>query len=155
MSREGKMRHNCSVNAIRALRYGDDELCITCEDDIFFMKNWYSQLLATIAEIERKDYVLNLGQGRTKPPAEPGPRFQPHPEKYLCGAQGIFYPSKRLRTAISGYIQRHITEEYNDYLVGHYAKHYCALYNTVPALVRHIGGLSSFTQPRENQPQLS
>jgi len=58
----GSLRRSCSVNAVRALRYGDDEFCLCCEDDIGFKPDWYSQLKLTIEQIEQKEYILNLGQ---------------------------------------------------------------------------------------------
>ena len=39
---------------------------------------------------------------------------------------------------------RNITRGMNDMLIGEYAKQHAALYNTVPALVEHIGHLSCF-----------
>jgi hypothetical protein len=143
LSREGKMRHNCSVNAIRSLQYGDDDYCLCCEDDIAFDKHWFSQLMQTIAEIERKDYVLNLGQASD---SSSGKRYATHADEYLCGAQAIFYPTKRIRKAVAEYVERKITSGMNDMLVGRYAKRHAALYNTTPALVYHIGFVSSFSQ---------
>jgi glycosyltransferase involved in cell wall biosynthesis len=143
MSKENNLRHNCSVNAIRALKYGDDDYCVTCEDDISFARDWYSRLMETIAEIERKDYVLNLGQGSDQPSEK---RYEEHSGKFLCGAQGIFYPSKPLRERVADYLQRHLSHGLNDMLVGKYAKEFAALYNTMPALVFHIGAVSSFRQ---------
>jgi hypothetical protein len=140
-SREGRPRHNCNVNAIRALKHGDDDYCLTCEDDIVFATDWYNQLLETIAEIESRDYVLNLGQECDQSVDK---RYALHTQPYLCGAQGIFYPSKVLRNRIASYLENNMHRGMNDALVGQYAKRYSALYNTTPPLVAHIGEVSSF-----------
>ena len=140
-AREGKLRRNCNVNAIRALKYGDDDYCLCCEDDIIFAPNWLSQLMLTIAEIDRRHYVLNLGQGRDQ---APGKRYATHTQPTLCGAQGIFYPSKRLRNALAKYLQENIAAGTNDDLVGRFAKRFVALYNTTPMLIQHIGQVSCF-----------
>jgi len=144
-ARAGRMRHNCNVNAIRSLRYGDDEYCLCCEDDINFVENWYTQLRLTIAEIEDEDYVLNLGHGHDQSPDK---RYATHTQQHLCGAQGIFYPSKALRDVVATYLEANIYASTNDDLVGMYAKQHAALYNTTPPLVHHIGQTSSFTQPK-------
>lgn len=140
-SRGGRKRRSCSVNAIRALEYGDDDYCLCCEDDILFHKHWFSELMLTVAEIGRKDYVLNLGQRGARSPDR---RYATHTGAYLCGAQGIFYPSKALRDAVAWYVERNLARGMNDTLVGQYAKEQAALYNTVPALVEHIGQVSCF-----------
>lgn len=145
LAREGKLRHNCNVNALRALRYGDDDHCLCCEDDIVFDECWLDQLSRTIEQIDRKDYVLNLGHGSRE--QEPGKRYAVHSQPFLCGGQGIFYPSKALRSSVADYLQQNIYKGLNDALIGRYAKQYAALYNTVPRLIGHIGGTSSFTQP--------
>lgn len=141
LSREGTMRRNCSVNAIRALKYGDDDYCLCCEDDILFHNNWFSELMLTVAGIGRKDYVLNLGQRGAR--SSDG-RYATHAGAYMCGAQGIFYPRKSLRGAVASYLERNITRGTNDMLVGEYAKRHATLYNTIPALVEHIGHVSCF-----------
>jgi hypothetical protein len=144
--REGKLRRNCNVNAIRALEYGDDDYCLCCEDDISFDKHWFSQLMLTIVEIEREEYLLNLGQGSS--PKFPHRRYATHTNSFLCGAQGIFYPSKPFRNVVAEYLRRNATRSLNDALIGEYAKQYAALYNTIPVLVKHIGLVSSFQGER-------
>jgi hypothetical protein len=147
LSRETNLRHNCSVNALRALRYGDDDLCLTCEDDIDFAKNWFSELMAIVAQIDRKDYLLTLGQTSVKSSdISPDKRYLPHRGQYLCGAQGLFYPNKAFRHRVADYLQRSLSEGLNDMLVGKYAKERAALYCTTPPLVFHAGQVSSFTQ---------
>src|SRR6185436_973270 len=113
-----------------------------------FDPNWFSQLMLTVAEIDRRDYVLNLGQGGDR---SPGKRYATHTGRYLCGAQGIFYPSKRLRNAVAQYIQENIAASMNDYLIGKFAKRFAALYNTTPTLIGHIGQVSCFHSPDEPQ----
>jgi hypothetical protein len=151
-AREGRLRRNCTVNAIRALKYGDDDYCLCCEDDIIFEPNWLSQLMLTIAEIGRRDYVLNLGQ---KGAEEPGKRYATHTQPFLCGAQGIFYPSKRLRNALAKYLHENINASTNDYLVGQFAKRFVGLYNTTPVLIEHIGQVSCFHSPEPEQEEPS
>jgi hypothetical protein len=138
------LRRNCNVNAIRALRYGDDDYCLCCEDDVIFDTNWFSQLMLTVAEIDRQEYVLNLGQRCDQ---SPGKRYATHTQPDLCGAQGIFYPSKRLRNAIAKYLQEKIAASTNDHLIGKFAKRFAALYNTTPMLIGHIGQVSCFHSP--------
>lgn len=151
-AREGHLRRNCNVNAIRALKYGDDDYCLCCEDDVIFDANWFSQLMLTVAEIDRQEYVLNLGQGSDQ---VPGKRYATHTKPFLCGAQGIFYPSKRIRTALAKYLQENVGAGLNDDLIGRFAKRFAALYNTTPVLVEHIGQVSCFpsaSPPGEPEP---
>lgn len=143
-ARQGNLRRNCNVNAIRALRYGDDDYCLCCEDDIVFDAKWFRQLMLTVAEIDRQEYVLNLGQRGDR---LPGKRYATHTQRYLCGAQGIFYPTKRIRDAVAKYVQENIGASTNDELVGIFAKRFAALYNTTPILIDHIGQVSCFHSP--------
>ncbi len=143
-ARPGNLRRNCNINAIRALMYGDDDDCLCCEDDIIFAPDWLTQLKLTVAEIERDNYVLNLGQ-RSDP--SPGKRYATHTGEYLCGAQAIFYPSKRLRNAVAKYIRENMGGGTNDLLIGIFAKRFAALYNTTPLLIGHIGQVSCFHAP--------
>ena len=143
-SRPGNPRHNCNVNEIRALRYGDDDQCVVCEDDIIFEKDWLSQLKATIEQIDHKDYVLNLGQDGDQSPDK---RFGEHTASYLCGTQAIFYPTKELRTAVADYSMENIRSATIDQLIGRWAKKYSKLYNTTPVLVAHVGTVSCFHAP--------
>ena len=105
---------------------------ICCEDDIIFDKNWFSQLMLTIAEIDHKEYMLNLGKESDQSPEK---RYATHTEPYLCGAQGIFYPNKPLRNAVAEYAMQNINRGIFDDLIGRYAKQYATLYNTIPPLV--------------------
>jgi hypothetical protein len=142
--REGNRRHNCNVNEIRALKYGDDDYCLCCEDDILFDKHWYSNLMATVDEIGPQDYVLNLGQDGDQ---VPGRRYATHTNSYLCGSQAIFYPSKRHRNQVAEYCMEHINSATIDQLIGRFGKQHSALYNTIPPSVSHIGEISCFHVP--------
>ena len=135
------MRRHCTINAVRAIEYGDDYYCLCCEDDIVFDQSWFKQLMLTVAEIERKDYVLNLGQQCSQ---SPGKRYAIHERPNLVGAQGIFYPSKEVRKAVAGYIRRNLTKGTNDHLIGKYARQHSVMYDTTPVLVEHIGQVSCF-----------
>lgn len=138
-SKPGNKHLGCTLNTLRALRYGTDDYCLTCEDDILFSKDWFGQLMATIAEIERPQYILNLGQGGDQPVTG---RYWEHSNSYLCGSQGIFYPSKPLRQRVAEFVRYNINGGTVDNLVGQYGKRYAALYNTYPMLVSHIGQVS-------------
>lgn len=140
-SQEGRTRHNCTLNAIRALKYGPDDHCLCCEDDVTFEKDWFSQLMLTIADIEGDEYVLHLGQRCNESPRQ---RYAIHSRKNLCGAQAIFYPTKVMRNRVAEYLESKIRGGTNDFLIGKYAKQHAALYNTIPVLVQHIGAVSSF-----------
>ena len=140
-AREGNLRYNCNLNAIRALNYGDDDHCLCCEDDITFNQQWFSQLMLTIAEIDRKEYVLNLGQRRDYSPDK---RYVIFTRPDLTGAQAIFYPGKTVRYAVAEYARQNIKRATIDNLIGEYAKQYAVLYSTSPALIVHIGQVSSF-----------
>ncbi len=135
------MRRRCTINAVRALNYGEDDHCLCCEDDILFDQTWFNQLMLTVAEIERKDYVLNLGQNCGQSPDK---RYAIHERRNLVGAQAIFYPSKEVRKAVAEYVRQNLTKGTNDHLIGKYANRHSALYNTTPVLVEHIGEVSCF-----------
>jgi hypothetical protein len=144
---EDNPRRNCTLNAIRALEYGEDEQCLCCEDDIEFDPNWLSQLLATVDEIPDDEYVLNLAHGKGNPV---GTRYAVFAQSYLCGAQGLFYPTKRLRERVALYVELKKAKGMNDKLVGDYAMNKAALYNTIPRLVTHIGQVSAIRSLRKH-----
>ncbi len=85
-SREGRPRHNCNVNAIRALKHGDDDYCLTCEDDIVFATDWYNQLAGdhcgnrkipgTMCSILARRYQISQWTSALRPL---------HTQPYLCG----------------------------------------------------------------------
>jgi hypothetical protein len=138
---EGRLRRNCTVNAIRALAYGEDDHCLCCEDDVHFDKHWYSQLMLTVAEIYNEEYVLNLAQPGD---SSPGKRYAIDTRVHMVGAQGIFYPSKSLRNAVTKYVRNNIRKGMNDTLIGKFAKLHAVLYRTTPPLIAHIGQVSCF-----------
>lgn len=140
-SKEGRPFHNFNVNEIRALSYGDDDHCVVCEDDVILEKDWYSRLAATVAAIDRSDYVLSLGQETANP--QPGKSYAIHEGGYLCGSQAIFYPTKAIRCALANFIRENIDRSTGDHLIGRFAKQRAALYNTVPILAHHIGDVSA------------
>jgi hypothetical protein len=143
-SQEGRPRHNCTLNAIRALKCGPDEHCLCCEDDVTFEKDWFSQLMLTVADIEGAEYVLHLAQRCNESPRQ---RYAIHARTNLSGAQAIFYPTKVMRNRVAEYLENRVKQRAggtNDHLIGQYAKRHAALYNTIPVLVQHIGAVSSF-----------
>jgi hypothetical protein len=135
----GDVRRGCSLSTIRALRYGDDEHCLCCEDDIAFKPDWYTQLKLTIEQIEEREYILSLGQG-SEPTSDK--RYATHTKPQLVGSQAIFYPGKRLRKSVAQFVQRNMVRGTTDNLIGEYGKKFAKLYNTVPTLIRHIGQTS-------------
>src|SRR5690242_5796329 len=56
----GILRWNCTLNKIRALRWGDDEPTLICEDDLQFPSNWFSALKQATAEMGDEEYILSL-----------------------------------------------------------------------------------------------
>src|SRR5215468_5062781 len=140
----GRARRNCSVNAIRSLKYGPDDHCLCCEDDVTFEKDWFSQLMLTVADIDGDEYVLHLGQRCNTSPRQ---RYAIHARDNLCGAQAIFYPTKAMRNRVAEHVENTVRRGAggtNDFLIGQYAKRYAALYNTIPVLAHHIGAVSTF-----------
>jgi len=142
----GNYRRGCSINMVRALRYGDDEQCLCCEDDIGFKPDWYHQLKLTIEQIEEREYILSLGQGSDQSPDK---RYATHTRPALIGSQGIFYPTKKLRSSIAQFLQENMRRGTTDNLIGEYGKRFAKLYNTTPTLIWHIGQVScgSVAQP--------
>jgi hypothetical protein len=139
----GDLRRSCSINAIRSMRYGDDDYCLCCEDDVGFKPDWYSQLKLTIEEIEEQEYILGLSQATDEPTDK---RYAPHTRVHLVGAQAIFYVGKKLRHAVARFVHENMRRGMNDNLVGEYGKKYSHLYNTVPTLAWHAGQVSSFSR---------
>jgi hypothetical protein len=149
----GNLRHSCTLNAIRALNYGDDDQCLCCEDDIGFQPDWYHQLKLTIEQIREKEYILSLGQQCDQSADQ---RYATHTKDHLTGAQGIFYPGKRFRNAVGQFVQQNMRRGTNDNLIGEFGKKYAKLYNTSPTLIWHLGQVSSFhtkSRPSAASPQ--
>jgi hypothetical protein len=145
-----KLRVNCTLNKIRALRHGADELTVICEDDIAFSPTWMSSLKLAAAEMGDEQYLLSLFAARDKLEAasllEGKTLIKRYPIRYLCGAQAIFYPSKALRDAAARYLAVNLLRGCGDHLIGRYARASAALYATKDILVDHIGGISCFHQ---------
>jgi hypothetical protein len=145
----GDVRRGCSLSTIRALRYGDDDNCLCCEDDIAFKPDWYTQLKLTIEQIEEKEYILSLGQGSDQTTDK---RYATHTRPALVGSQGIFYPSKRVRHSVARFVQQNMRRGTTDNLIGEYGKKFAKLYNTTPTLIWHIGQVSSSSRPQKPKP---
>ena len=150
------LRRNCTLNKIRALRYGDDEVTLTCEDDVLFLPNWFSALKLATAELGDEEYILSLSAG--KPDLEnarfvPGKRWvKRYPTYALQGAQALFYPTRALRNKVAEFLQEKLTRSAGDELIGRYARAYAALYATKEVLAEHIGSISCFPQEMDRVP---
>jgi len=142
------LRWNCTLNKIRALRYGDDEPTLICEDDIAFSPNWFAALKLATAEMDEEEYILSLFAA--KPELEQarlvtGKRLvKRYPTYFLQGAQALFYPTKALRNKVADFLQGNLTRSNGDELIGRYARSHAALYATKEILVEHVGGISCF-----------
>jgi len=99
-----QLRTNCTINKIRALRCGDDETTLICEDDIAFSPTWMSSLKLAAAELDGEQYILSLFAARPlleqTPLVEGKTRIKRYPIRVLQGAQALFYPSKAVRDAV-------------------------------------------------------
>jgi hypothetical protein len=144
------MRWNCTLNKIRALRYGDDREMLICEDDIKFPHSWLSELREIITDIDVKDYVLSLcveERALQKARFVPGKKWiKRYPFPALQGAQALYYPSKDLRTKVAYYLKDHMTKACGDELIGRYALIKAALYASDHQLVENIGAVSCFEE---------
>ena len=146
------LRSNCTLNKIRALRWGDDDTLLICEDDILFRPNWLAALKPAIEEMGTADYVLSLIAGKKVLERS---RFvkgklwvKRYPTFTLTGAQALFYPSKAIRRRVADYLEQHMGRGCGDHLIGQYARSYAALYATKEMLVKHAGGVSCFAMER-------
>jgi hypothetical protein len=148
METNSNLRWNCTLNKIRALRCGDDDATLICEDDILFPPDWFSALQRATAEIEDEEYVLSLFAAtphleKAQPVA--GKHWvKEYPTPALQGAQALFYPTKAIRHKVADYLQENLTRACGDELIGRYARAYAQLYATKDAVVRNIGGISCF-----------
>ena len=146
------LRWNCTLNKIRALRWGDDEPTLICEDDIQFPPNWFSALKQATAEMGDEEYILSLCAA--KPHLEKarllaGKRWvKRYPTYVLQGAQALFYPTKALRNKIADFLQENLTRCNGDELIGRYARAHAALYATKDVLVENVGFISCFHQEK-------
>ena len=148
------LRLNCTLNKIRALRCGEGEPTLVCEDDILFNPDWLSALKLATAEMGDEEYILSLLAA--EPELEKarfvvGKRLvKRYPTYILQGAQALFYPTKELRNKVADFLEENLTRSQGDELIGRYARAHSALYATKEILVEHIGGISCF--PQETSP---
>ena len=144
------MRSNCTLNKIRALRYGADTATLICEDDILFSPNWFSALKLTTAEMGDEEYILSLFAAEEeleKARLVTGTcRIKRYPTFVLQGAQALFYPTRALRNKVADFLQENLTRGQGDELIGRYARAHAALYATKEILVDNIGLISCFHQ---------
>lgn len=142
------LRINCTLNKIRALRHGDDETTLICEDDITFSPTWVASLNAATAELANEKYVLSLFAAHHYLAAAdfaPGKTLiRLYPTPTMQGAQAMFYPTKAIRDEVATYLTTNLFKGCGDDLIGRYARADAALYSTKNVLVSHIGGVSCF-----------
>jgi hypothetical protein len=142
------LRWNCTLNKVRALRYGDDREMVICEDDIKFPHFWLSELREILADVDVKDFVLSLcveERALQKARFVPGKRgIKRYPFPSLQGAQALYYPSKELRIRVAHYLKDNMTKACGDDLIGRYALMKAALYASDHQLVENIGAVSCF-----------
>ena len=150
------LRWNCTLNKIRALRYGDDTATLICEDDILFFPNWLSTLKLATAELGDEEYVLSLSAA--KPDLEKarfvaGKRWvKRYPKFVLQGAQALFYPTTALRNRVADFLEENLTRSNGDELIGRCARAHAALYATKEVLVENVGRISCFHQAKDRIP---
>lgn len=142
------LRQNCTLNKIRALRYGEEEVMLFCEDDIHFECDWLTLLREAMAELPEPRYVLSLFAARhllAKSSFIDGKTWiKEYPTSALQGAQGVLFPSRAVRLEASNFLKKNIARGCGDDLMGRYARQYAALYATREPLVNHVGAVSCF-----------
>ena len=147
------LRWNCTLNKIRALRWGDDEATLICEDDILFPPNWFSALKLATAEMGHEEYILSLLAAKTdleNARLVTGKRWvKRYPTFVLQGAQALFYPAKALREKVANFLQDNLTRGNGDELIGRYARAHAALCATKEVLVENIGFTSCFHREKD------
>lgn len=148
MEAESNLRWNCTLNKIRALRTGDDDEMLICEDDITFSVDWFATLQRAVAELEDEEYILSLfaaePQLKETPFVAGKQRIKEYPGFTLQGAQALFYPTGTIRRKVADYLEENLTLACGDELIGRYARSYAALYATKRTLVQNIGAISCF-----------
>jgi len=142
------LRLNCTLNKIRALRWGDAEEGLTCEDDIDFFSDWVERLELAKAELADEKYVLSLFAAKPQLAAAPAlegkTRVKRYPIEVPQGAQALYYPTKATRLKVANYLTANLRKGCGDDLIGRWANAHAALYATSTILVSHIGGTSCF-----------
>jgi hypothetical protein len=152
METDSNLRRNCTLNATRALRHGDDVPTLVCEDDIIFQRHWFSALTAAIAEMGDEEYIMSLYLFPPQSDLEKARLVKgkllvkQYPRFFLVGAQALFYPTLALRQKVADYLLANITGGCSDELIGRYARSYAALYSTKQVLVDHVGDISCFKE---------
>jgi hypothetical protein len=149
------MRRNCTVNKIRALRWGDDDATLICEDDVLFLPNWLESLQRATAEMRTEDYILSLFAAKPELDQaclmEGKQWVKQYPTPVLQGAQAIFYPTKAIRHRVAAFLATHIARACGDDLIGRYARAHATLCVTKVVLVEHIGAISCFPTADEER----
>ena len=144
----GRTRWNCTLNKIRALRWGEDDTTVICEDDIRFRPNWLASLRAASAELENQEYVLSLFAAEhflNDANFVPGKMLiKRYPTLTMQGAQAVYYPSKAIRHQVAEYLSTNLRRGCGDALIGQSARAFASLYSTKDVLVDHIGAVSCF-----------
>lgn len=142
------LRWNCTLNKIRALRWGEDEATLICEDDVVFALDWLSALREAAAELGDERYVLSLfaapDQLERQPLLEGKRWIKRYPGEVLQGAQALYYPSRAIRLEAAAYLSRNLRQACGDELLGRYARSSNALYATREVIVDHVGQISCF-----------
>jgi hypothetical protein len=142
------LRWNCTLNKIRALRWGEDEATLICEDDVAFALDWLSALRDAVDELGDERYVLSLfaapDQLEREPLLEGKCWIKRYPGAVLQGAQALYYPSRAIRLEAAAYLSRNLRRACGDELLGRYALSTNALYATREVIVDHVGQVSCF-----------
>src|SRR5215470_13553318 len=140
------LRWNCTLNKIRALRYGADTVTLICEDDILFSPNWLSALKLATAEMDDEEYILSLFAAEAELEnarlVAGKRRVKRYPTFFLQGSQALFYPTQTLRNKVADFLQENLTRGNGDELIGKYARAHAELYATKEILVDNIGLIS-------------
>jgi hypothetical protein len=148
MKASAYLRWNCTLNKIRALRYGDDETTLVCEDDISFAPDWLSALTRATGELANEEYVLSLFAATPdleKAPLASGKTLvKDYPTRVLQGAQSVYYPTRAIRYKVATYLKHNLTRACGDELIGRCAREHATLYATKEILVNHVGSISCF-----------
>src|SRR5580704_7806435 len=64
MQTHPRLRVNCTLNKIRALRHGEEDPMLICEDDVLFNPDWFETLINAAHEMGREEYILSLSVSR-------------------------------------------------------------------------------------------
>ena len=131
-------RENCSLNHLRALKYGDGP-CLIVEDDLLFLPGWYELLMGAVAKIPPRDFVLDADKGNRKL-LIPN-RIYP---KNLQGAQALYYSTGEVRSRCADYFEKNRKRACADNVIGFFAVNEAELWQANSPIVQHIGQVSTF-----------